>query len=93
MRFAIIQVVNGNFSIVSEHGDNLQAARVAFHERCKILWNAPDVERAVVELVDSDLNVYTGYVERDVVELVDSDLNVYTGYREFIGHDPVETEE
>lgn len=63
MKFAIVQCVNGNFSIVSEHGENLQAARVAFHERCKILWNAPDVLSAVVELVDSDFNVFTGYKE------------------------------
>ena len=61
-KYALIQCVNGNFSIVAEY-DNINSARVGYHDRCKILWSAPDVERAVVVLVDRDFNVFTGYRE------------------------------
>ena len=61
--YALIQCVNGNFSIVSEHGDNLQAARVAFHDRCKILWNASDVIEGYVAIIDSKLTYVDGRIE------------------------------
>lgn len=63
MKYALIQCVNGNFSIVSEHGDNLQAARVAFHDRCKILWNASDVAYATIGIITSDLTYVDGRIE------------------------------
>lgn len=63
MKLALIQCVNGNFSIVSEHGDNEQAAKVAFFDRCKILWNASDVITAEVAIVDEQLDVVDGYKE------------------------------
>lgn len=63
MKYALVQCVNGNFSIVSEHGENLQAARVAFHDRCKILWNAEDVVEAHVAIIDSNLTFVDGRVE------------------------------
>lgn len=63
MKYALAQVSNGNFSIVSEHGTNKQSAFVAFHDRCKILWNAQDVESAVAEVVDENLDVVEGKKE------------------------------
>lgn len=63
MKYALIQCVNGNFSIVSEHGENLQAARVAFHNRCMILWNAEDVVTADVAIITSDLTYVDGRIE------------------------------
>ena len=63
MKLAIIQCVNGNFSIVSEHGSNEQAAKVAFHNNCKILWNASDVITGEIAIVDEQLDVYEGYKE------------------------------
>ena len=63
MKYALIQCVNGNFSIVSEHGENLKAARVAFHDRCKILWNASDVITATVAIIDSNLTYVDGRIE------------------------------
>lgn len=63
MKYALIQVSNGSFSVVSEHGQDKQAAFVAFHDRCKILWNAPDVIKAVVEVVDDNLNIVEGKIE------------------------------
>ena len=61
--YALIQCVNGNFSIISEHGDNLQAARVAFHDRCKILWNSSDVIEGYVAIIDSHLTYVDGRIE------------------------------
>ncbi len=63
VKYALIQCSNGSFSIVSEHGENLQAARVAFHDRCKILWNAPDVIEGRVAIIDSNLSYVDGKIE------------------------------
>lgn len=62
-KFAIVSVVNGTFSIDSEWGDNLEGARVAFHNRAAALWNAKDIKTAVVRLVNKDFLTYTNYVE------------------------------
>ncbi len=70
MKYALIQCVNGAFSIVSEHGENLQAARVAFHDRCKILWNASDVIEGYVAIIDSNLSYVDGRIERITHEVV-----------------------
>ena len=61
--YTLIQSVNGHFSVISEHGDNLQAARVAFHDRCKILWNSLDVIEGYVAIVDSNLTYVDGRIE------------------------------
>ena len=63
MNYAVISNVNGNFKIESEHGDNLQAAIVNFHQKCASFWNASDVETAKVEVVDEALNVVDGKSE------------------------------
>lgn len=64
MKLALTQCVNGNFSIVSEHGENAQAAKVAFHERSKILWNASDVITGTVAIVDEQMDVFEDYKEQ-----------------------------
>ena len=63
-KYYIIQSSNGNVSIVSEW-DDLTKAIVAFHDKCKTLWNAKDVIEGIVEIVYSKyMNVVNGYVER-----------------------------
>ena len=62
-KYAVIQCSNGSFAVVSEHGSNRQAAIVAFHDRCKILWNAPDVVSATVKIVDQYLACVDGKSE------------------------------
>lgn len=62
-KYYIIQSSNGNVSIVSEWSD-LNSAIVAYHDRCKVLWNAHDVIDGIVQLVYSaDLAVVNGYSE------------------------------
>lgn len=54
MKYAIIKVVNGNFSVESEWTD-LNSAIVAYHSTCSTLWNAEDVVNACVALVDVEM--------------------------------------
>lgn len=61
-KFALVKCINGNFTVDSEHSD-LQAAKVKYHDVCKILWNAPDVLTAKVEIVDEQLNCVEDYRE------------------------------
>jgi hypothetical protein len=62
MKYYVIQSSNETVSVVSEWSD-LNSAIVAYHDRCKILWNAQDVISGVVMLVDSSLNTVGGYRE------------------------------
>ena len=61
-KFALLKIVNGAFAVYAEY-TNIEKARVGYHQLCATLWNTADVERAVVELVDRDFNVFTGYKE------------------------------
>lgn len=63
MKFAVIQVSNGNFKIVSEWTDNLQGAKLSYHDTCKVLLNSPDVIVATVSILDEQLNIVEGYKE------------------------------
>lgn len=63
MKYAIIQVSNGSYSVVAEGITNLDSAKVQWHDRCKILWNAPDVVTACVIIADENLNAVEGYRE------------------------------
>lgn len=63
-KYYIIQSSNGTVTIISEWND-LTKAIVAFHDKCKILWNAPDVIEGIVQIVYSaDLAVVGGYSEK-----------------------------
>ena len=54
MQYAIISVINGNWKIEVET-NNLQQAKVNFHQKCATLWNASDVSLARVWIVDQSL--------------------------------------
>lgn len=60
--YAIFKCINGAFSVHSETSD-LNAAKTQFHGLCQALWNAPDVLRAKVMIVDESLNCKDGYTE------------------------------
>lgn len=62
-KYYIIQSSNGTVSIVSEWSD-LTKAIVAFHDKCKVLWNATDVIEGYVGIFYSaGLGVVDGYIE------------------------------
>lgn len=62
MKYAIITCVNGSFSIESEWS-NLNSAKVSFHGKCQTLWNAEDVQKAHVMIVNEQLECVEGYKE------------------------------
>lgn len=59
MKYSVIQCVNGNFSIVSEH-TTLKGGIVAWHQLCAALWNTDDVITARASLVDENFFVVDG---------------------------------
>jgi len=63
MKYAIIKVINGNYSIHAEGITDLAMAKTQFHGLCQTLWNAPDVETAYVMLSDEQLDAVDGYKE------------------------------
>ena len=63
MKLFVVKIVNGNIAVVSEWTDNAQGALVSFHDTCKTLWNAADVVKATVRILDDQLDCYQGYSE------------------------------
>lgn len=63
MKLAIISCINGNFKVEAEGFTTEQAALVAFHGKCQVFWNAPDVLTGEVAIVDEQLDIYKGYKE------------------------------
>lgn len=63
MIYAIIKVINGNYSIHAEGITALESAKTQFHGLCQTLWNAPDVITAYVMIADEQLDVVEGYKE------------------------------
>lgn len=63
MKYAIIKVVNGNYSIDAEGITDINSAKVTFHGLCQTLWNAPDVITACVKIIDENLDTVEGYKE------------------------------
>lgn len=63
MKYAIIKVINGNYSIHAEGITDVNSAKVNFHGLCQTLWNAPDVITACVKIIDENLDTVEGYKE------------------------------
>ena len=63
MKYAIIKVINGNYSIHAEGITSLASAKTNFHGLCQTLWNAPDVISATVIIADENLDCVEGYKE------------------------------
>ena len=62
MKYAVIVVTDGNFTIHSEHGDP-NAAIMEFHKYARDLRADSGTTVYKVEVVDEQLNVYQGYSE------------------------------
>ena len=63
MKYAIIKVINGSYSVHAEGITDIGAAKVQFHGLCQTLWNAPDVITAYVMIADEQLDAVEGYKE------------------------------
>lgn len=62
MKYYVLKSSNGNVVIDSEW-DNLNSAKVAYHNTCKVYWNSPDVIIGYVAIANSELTVIPGYKE------------------------------
>ena len=69
MKLFVVKISNGSIAVVSEWTDNSQGALVSFHDTCKTLWNAPDVIKATVRILDDQLDCYQGHSETIVHEV------------------------
>lgn len=63
MKYAIIKVINGTYSVHAEGFADVASAKVSYHGLCQALWNAPDAITAEVEIVDENLDAVEGYKE------------------------------
>lgn len=63
MKYAIIEVVNGNYFVHAEGYTSLSQAKVRFHGLCQSLWNEQDVKTACVMIADEQLDPVEGYKE------------------------------
>ena len=63
MKYAIIKVINGNYSVHAEGITELDSAKTVYHGLCQSLWNAPDVISAHVMIADEQLDAVDGYKE------------------------------
>lgn len=80
MTYAIIKVVNGNYSVHAEGITDIANAKTQYHGLCQVLWNAPDVYTGCVAIVNESLEVVS-----DI-----NPINPMYGtvrYQEFITHD------
>lgn len=63
MKYAVIQCINGNFSVHAEGFTDINAAKISFHQFCAALWNDPGTKKATVKIVDEQLDCAEGYQE------------------------------
>ena len=63
MKYAIVKVINGNYSVHAEGFTDIPSVKVSYHGLCQTLWNAPDVITAEVAIVDENLDPVEGYKE------------------------------
>ncbi len=61
-RYAVVQVTDGSFSLISEHG-TLDSARVKFFSLASALWGDSSNFVATVAILDENLRVVGGYSE------------------------------
>ncbi len=61
MKYAIIKVINGNYSVHAEGITDVTNAKTQYHGLCQTLWNAPDVITATVKIVDEQLDNVENY--------------------------------
>lgn len=64
MKYALVTCINGNYKIESEHGTDLNAAQMAWHEKCRSLEGAPDVITATCMVANENLGTVDSLFEQ-----------------------------
>lgn len=62
MKYAVIRCTDTNFAVHGEY-PTLQAAKVAFHQYSADLWNDPGTTKAMLKIVDEQLDCVENYRE------------------------------
>ena len=68
-KYSIVTVTDGNFLIRSEWSDPTAAIK-AFHTLAAALWNDTNLSEGYIAILDSQLDVFSGYKERIEHEVV-----------------------
>ena len=63
MKYAILKVINGNYFVHAEGITDVSAAKVQYHGLAQTLWNAQDVETAMIMIADENLDCVEKYKE------------------------------
>ena len=69
MKLSLITVTDGNFLVRSEWSDPTAAIK-AFHTLAAALWNDTNFSEGYIAILDSQLDVFSGYKERIEHEVV-----------------------
>lgn len=62
MKYAIIRCTDTNFDIHGEY-PTLEAAKIAFHQYAAALWNDAATTKAMLKIMDEQLDCVDGYME------------------------------
>ena len=62
-KYDVVQKVDGNLVVVSTWEDNKNGAKQSFHDRCKLLYADTETTKAVVAILDDNLDVVDGKKE------------------------------
>ena len=62
MKYAIIRCTGTNFAVHGEY-PTIEAAKIAFHQLSAALWNDSGTTRAMVKIVDEQLDCVENYRE------------------------------
>lgn len=58
MKYAVMQIVNGNFAVVSEGWTDVNKAKVSYYGTCQALYNDIDnIQTMAVMIIDSLGNI------------------------------------
>lgn len=63
IKYAVEAIVNGNFTIHSEHGTDKNAAIMEWHAFCRALRNDTGTQEATIKIIDSQGDLVDGYKE------------------------------
>lgn len=66
MTYAVLSCRNGTYHVDAEGFTDIKQAIVKFHDVCKTLWNAEDVQTATVIVSNEQFYPVNGY--RDIID-------------------------
>ncbi len=62
MKYTIVKCTDGNFAVHGEY-PTIEAAKIAYHQLSAALWNDPGATKAMVKIMDEQLDYAEKYQE------------------------------